>query len=82
MPREDDECFLVEKEAIWGDMLEEILRDNGIPHYYVPMLGAGLSMKIGRYRDSYRFFVPYAFLQSARDIVDGVFAPVREEPTP
>lgn len=42
-----DYTFLVEKEAMWAEMLMEALRDNEIPCTAIPVFGAGLVIKTG-----------------------------------
>lgn len=73
-PKAEDECFLVEKEAIWGDMLRDVLTQNGIPCLSKGNLGAALAMSVGRYGESYRFYVPYAVYPAALDIVEALFS--------
>ena len=30
-PQPDDMCFLTEKELLWSEMLEDVLRQNNVP---------------------------------------------------
>lgn len=76
---DNDDCFLVQKEMLWGEMLADLLRQHEIPFYYKPVLGAGITMSVGAYMDSYRFYVPYPKLGAAQEIVDEVFSNVNEE---
>ncbi|MBQ7475436.1 MAG: hypothetical protein IJS78_05895 [Clostridia bacterium] len=79
-PEPDDPCFLTEKEQLWGEMLADVLKQNGIPFIGKNVLGAGLSLKTGPMRERIRFYVPYGRLTEAGDIVEGLFsAPVEEE---
>lgn len=78
-PTQDDDCFVVEKEAIWGEMLADVLKQNGIPFIYKKALGAALATKIGSYRERYRFYVPYAQVPAAQSIVEELFTPVADE---
>lgn len=39
--------LLVEKEAMWARMLEEVLKDNHIPVIAQPVHGAGFTLKTG-----------------------------------
>lgn len=70
---ENDVCYLTEREQIWGEMLEDVLKKNGIPYIIRRTLGAGLSMSIGAMLECYRFYVPFAALEAAQEIVDELF---------
>ena len=65
LPLPGDDCFLVETEMLFGEMLAEVLRREKIPFYFKTALGAGVTMRIGPYCDRYRFFVPYSHLALA-----------------
>ena len=39
--------LLVEKEAMWAGLLEQVLQDNDIPCVAIPVYGAGLTLKAG-----------------------------------
>lgn len=69
----DDVCFLTEKEQIWGEMLEDVFRQNDIPYIIRRSLGAGLSMSIGAMLECYRFYVPFGVLDRALALVDELF---------
>ena len=79
IPEPDDYCFLTEKEMIWAGMLEDVLKQNGIPYFTKQMLGAGLALKIGPMSERCRFYVPYSHFQESDDLVEAMFAPVQEE---
>ena len=65
VPLPTDDCFLVETEMLFGEMLAEVLRREKIPFFFKTMLGAGITMRIGPYREVYRFYVPYSHLALA-----------------
>jgi len=69
----EDVCYLTEKEQIWGEMLEDVLRQNGIPYFIRRTLGAGLTMSVGAMLECYRFYVPFGVLDRALAIVDELF---------
>jgi len=69
----EDVCYLTEREQIWGEMLEDVLRQNGIPYIIRRTLGAGLSMSVGAMLECYRFYVPFGALAQAQEIVDELF---------
>ena len=64
-PLPTDDCFLVETEMLFGEMLAEVLRQEKIPFYFKTTLGAGLTMRLGSYTERYRFYVPYSHLPRA-----------------
>ena len=39
--------LLIEKEAMWAEMLQQVLKDNEIPSIAVPVYGAGLTIRAG-----------------------------------
>lgn len=65
--------FLVEKEAMWAEMLMQVLTDNGILCTALPVYGAGMAMKTGT-RERLRIFVPNADLARAKDLADAFFS--------
>lgn len=72
-PENDDPCYLVEKEIIWADMLKNVLDDNNIPYITKGRLGAAMSVNLGSMFERERFYVPYACLSAAQDIVISLF---------
>ncbi|MBQ2957733.1 MAG: DUF2007 domain-containing protein [Clostridia bacterium] len=69
----DDVCYLTEQIQIWAEMLEDVLRQNGIPFMVRRTLGAGLSMSVGAMLECHRIFVPFAELDRALSIVAELF---------
>lgn len=74
MPQPDDICFLTEQEAMWGRMLEDVLRQNGIEVWTKSTLGAGLVLKSGGIFERLRMYVRYARWQEANDLTDQLFS--------
>lgn len=68
VPNQDDYCFLVEKELIWATVLEDLLKDNGLPFVIRNTLGAGLAAKIGPALERKRFFVPFQHYTRAKEL--------------
>lgn len=83
-PKADDECFLAEKQMIFGEMLADVLKQNDVPSYHTNVLGAGITTRVGRMMERYRFFVPFAYYDKARDLVDELFnaPPATDEEVP
>lgn len=69
----DDYEFLVEKEAMWAEMLMQVLKDNCIPHAAVPVHGAGLVLKTGM-RERIKVFVAPDKKTQAEGILQGLFS--------
>lgn len=69
----DDYEFLVEKEAMWAEMLMQVLKDNRIPHTAVPVHGAGLTLKTGM-RERIKVFVAPDQKTQAEEILQGLFS--------
>ena len=73
-PQENDPCYLITKDHIWSGVLEDILRQNDIPYYKQGALGAGLTAKFGSINEHFRFYVPYACLEKAKELCISLFA--------
>lgn len=71
---QDDLVYLVEKQAMWAEMLMDVLRQEEIPFSYRNTLGAALAMSVGREMERYIFYVPYSYLDKAKDVVDSLFS--------
>lgn len=70
----EDPCYLTEQQMLWAGVLEDVLRQKGIPHMKQPVYGAGLMKTLGDFRERYRFFVPYEYLPAAREIAEELFS--------
>ena len=77
-PRENDPCFLCEKQILWAEMLEETLRNNEIPVIFKKKLGIGLALKVGPMMERVRIYVPYARLRDAEELLDQLFSEAGE----
>ena len=65
-------AFLVEKEAMWAQMLQQVLEDHSIPCVAVPVYGAGLALKAGM-MERFRVFVPAESRAQAEELVHELF---------
>ena len=72
-PAPDTICFLTEVDAVWGGMLEDVLKQNGIPTLCKSTMGAGLAAKAGSMLERIRFYVRYEHLPKAKEIVEALF---------
>ncbi len=73
-PQADDLCFLTEQDYVSSGILEDVLKQNGIPFLKKEVLGAGLAIKVGPMLDRSRFYVMYDQLDKAVPVVDELFA--------
>ena len=74
----DNLCFLTEREAMWAEMLEDVLKQNDIPCLTKNVLGAGLALKVGLMSERVRFYIPYLYLPNAKAIADELFPAPQE----
>lgn len=65
--------FLTEKEAMWAEMLMEVLKDNDIPCASVPVYGAGLVLKTGA-RERLKVFVLAEKKPQAQELLNELFS--------
>ena len=79
-PQENDPCFLCEKQILWGEVLEDALKQNGIPALTSSTVGAGMAMKAGNLFERIKFFVRYEHLEKAKELASDLFdSPDAEE---
>ena len=68
----NDFVLLVEKEAMWAEMLQEVLKDNDVPCVAIPVFGAGLTLKTGM-QERMRVLVPPEKKQKAEELLHELF---------
>ena len=68
-----DYILLTEKEAMWSEMLMEVLRDNNIPCISQPVYGAGFATKAGM-QEHLKVYVPSEKLNEAKDLLQVLFS--------
>ena len=78
--REDDPCFLIERGLIWSEVVEDFLKQNGIPYLTKGRMGAGLAINVGPMFEKNRYFVPWSCLEKARELMNAVFEETEEKP--
>ena len=66
--RNEDFCFLVECEEIFGRMLEASFLNEGINCALVPV-GSGVRTQLGLSLGGYGIYVPYQFYSKAQDML-------------
>ena len=73
-PAPDDLCFLTEQDYLSSGILEDMLKQRGIPFLIKNVMGAGLAIKVGPMLDRSRFYVPYSNLKNAEALVEDLFS--------
>ena len=73
-PRDDDPCFVAEKTQIDADILEDVLRQNGIPCLKKSVSGAAIAVYTGRFLESFRIYVNFAQWEQANAIERDFFS--------
>lgn len=64
--------LLVEKEAMWAEMLEQVLKDHNIKYVAAPVYGAGLTLKAG-VQERLKIFVPLESKAKAEELLNELF---------
>ena len=72
-PEAKDPCFLTEQDYLSSGILEDLLKQNGIPYLKKDVMGAGLAIKVGPMLERSRFYVPFEQLESAKAVAEEVF---------
>ena len=78
-PQPADPCFVCEKQIVWGEMLENELKEHGIPVLLKNQMGAGMAIKVGPMLERVRVYVPFPRWQEAMDIAEDLFAEADQE---
>ena len=65
--------FLAEKEAMWAEMLQQVLKDNGVDCVSIPVYGAGMALR-GGVTERYKIYVPKEQLSQACELLDELFS--------
>ena len=69
-PKGKDPCFLTEQDYLTAGILEDLLKQGGIPFLKKDVMGAGLAIKVGPMLDRSRFYVPFECLEDARAVAE------------
>lgn len=78
-PQSDDLCFLMSTNAIWAEMISDLLTENEIPFQKVSAQGAAMAMFTGLYTETFDFYVPFEKYDEAKELTDAFFAQNVEE---
>ena len=76
----NDYVLLTEKEAMWAGMLQEVLKDNGIPCISIPVFGAGMTLRAG-VQERLQICVPEKDRPRAEELLNELFSGEAEPET-
>lgn len=68
----EDICFLAEEDSLQAGILEDFLKQEGIPALKKSTVGAGMAMKTGAIFERFRFYVRYEHLEKARELLEEI----------
>ena len=69
-----DPCYLTELDYVSSGILEDVLKQEGIPYLVKNVMGAGMAIKVGPMLDRSRFYVPFERLGDAEAVAEDLFA--------
>ena len=81
-PEPKDPCLLTEQDYISSSILEDVLKQNGIPFLKKDVMGAGMAIKVGPMLERSRFYVPFDRWESALALTEDLFTPAPETDAP
>ncbi|MEI6101911.1 MAG: hypothetical protein WCP73_08745 [Eubacteriales bacterium] len=70
--RENDPVYIITKDFIFAESIEDILTQNNIPCIKKDLMGAGLAARTG-YATTYQFFVPFGAFAKAKELLYNFF---------
>ncbi len=74
----DDFCLLTEKDAAYCDTLTAAFDEEEIPYSALPY-GRGVETRLGLPLGNYRIFVPFGFLEQAKQIITSIDSEATEQ---
>ena len=74
LPQEDDLCLLTEKKQIEADILEDVLRQNGVQCLKQSVSGVAIALYTGLYAETFRLLVPFPQWEAAQEIMNQFFS--------
>ena len=70
---DDDEVYLTTAEFIFSRIIEDILNENTIPYAKKTLMGSGVTVYIGEFNESYKYYVKASDYQRALELIMCVF---------
>ena len=68
-PKENDPVYLLTKHAVWASVVEDILRENGIPCLKRSEQTIVPTIIMGEVATTYRIFVPYGAYGASQELL-------------
>ena len=78
-PKMNDYILFAVREQMWAEMFIDALRDNGVDAASKPVMGAGLTAKLGMLSEELQIYIPYGSVSLANEISDLMFGEDFEE---
>lgn len=78
-PEMNDYILFAVREQMWAEMFIDALRDNGVDAISKPVMGAGLTAKLGMLGEELQIYIPYGSVSLANEISDLMFGEDFEE---
>lgn len=78
-PGPQDPCFLAEQDYLFSGILEDVLKQKGIPFLKKDVMGAGMAIKVGPMLERSRFYVMFDRLPEAEAVLKELFAETEAE---
>jgi len=73
LPNSHDYCFLTKKEALWAEILEDVLQQNRVPVVNRTGRSAAMVLRSNPLNQEILFYVPYGWLERARELERSLF---------
>ena len=77
-PENNDYCFLIEVNSMFGEMYERILKEEDIPYTAMPS-GNGVRSYFALNLENHVIYVPYGFFNKAKELLNDILMNVDEE---
>lgn len=74
-PGPKDPCFLTELDYLSTGILEDILKQEGIPYLKKDVMGAGMAIRVGPMLERSRFYVSFDQWSRASAAAEELFSP-------
>ena len=78
VPEAHDYVLFAVREQMWAEMFIDALRDNGVDAASKPVMGAGLTAKLGMLGEQLQIYIPYGAVNLANEISDLMFGEIEE----
>lgn len=73
LPNSQDYCFLVKKDILWAEILEDVLKQNRIPVVTRMAHSTAVLLRSNPLNQEVLFYVPYGWLERAKELEQSLF---------